>query len=231
MKAMILAAGRGERLRPLTDNIPKPLVRVNGRPIIEYTINALEVAGFKDLVVNLAHLGDKIEMGLGDGNRFKVNISYSREGMVGLETGGGIFRALPLLGTDPFVVVNGDIFCDFAYQILAGKPRGLAHIILVPNPDHNPCGDFSLTDDGAVYEGGNQSYTFSGIGIYRPELFEGCKDGKFPLAPILQQAIKRGEVSGEVYRGLWMDLGTLERLHALEKILVERPTDFLRYKT
>ena len=222
MKAMILAAGRGERLRPLTDNIPKPLVPVAGRPIIEYTIDALERAGYKDLIINVAHLGDKIEMCLREANRFNVKISYSREGPVGLETGGGIFRALPLLGKDPFVVVNGDIFCEFAYQTLAGKPRGLAHIILVPNPDHNPCGDFSLTDGGAVYEGGNQSYTFSGIGIYRPELFEGCKGGKFPLAPILQQAMRRGEVSGEVYQGLWMDLGTLERLHALEKRVAAR---------
>ncbi len=221
MKAMILAAGRGERLRPLTDNIPKPLVPVNGRPIIEYTVDALKTAGFKDLVVNLAHLGDKIEMVLGDGNRFNMNISYSREGVVGLETGGGIFRALPLLGRNPFVVVNGDIFCDYPYHTLIVKVRGLAHVILVPNPGHNPRGDFSLTDDDTVYEGGNQSYTFSGIGIYRPELFEGCRDGKFPLAPILQQAMKRGEVSGEIYRGLWMDLGTLERLRALEKRLEE----------
>ena len=222
MKAMILAAGRGERLRPLTDNMPKPLVQVNGQPIIEYTINALAVAGIKDLIVNLAHLGDKIEMNLGDGNRFDVKISYSREGEVGLETGGGIFRALPLLGKDPFAVVNGDIYCDFAYQTLVDKVPGLAHVVLVPNPNHNPCGDFSLTDDGTVYEGGRQSFTFSGIGIYRPELFEGYKDGKFPLAPILRQAMKHGKVSGEIYRGLWMDLGTLERLHGLEKILVAR---------
>jgi len=224
MKAMILAAGRGERLRPLTDNIPKPLVAVAGRPIIEYTIQALEEAGFKDLIVNLAHLGNKIEMVLQDGSRFSVNISYSREGPVGLETGGGIFHALPLLGNDPFTVVNGDIFCDFPLQTLIKKPPRLAHIILVPNPKHNPSGDFSITDNGTVYVGGNQNYTFAGIGSYQPKLFEGCKEGTYPLAPILRQAMERGDVSGEIYQGLWTDLGTLERINALEKKLLAQQT-------
>lgn len=219
MKAMILAAGRGKRLRPLTDNIPKPLLPVGGRPIIEYTIEALETAGFRDLVINLAHLGDQIESALGDGNRLNVAIQYSREGHVALETGGGIFRALRLLGKKPFLVVNGDIFSEFPYQRLLSPSNNLAHLVLVPNPPHHQQGDFALTDDGKVCQSGDSTYTFSGIGVYRPELFGGCKDGVFPLSPLLREAMDQGKVSGELYRGLWIDIGTLERLESLATVI------------
>lgn len=214
MKAMVLAAGRGERLRPLTDTRPKPLLRVGGRPLIEHTIQALVAAGFTDLVINLAHLGEQIEAALGCGERFGARIRYSYEGKTGLETGGGILHALPLLGKQPFLVVNGDIATDFPYHRLPDTIPGSAHLILVPNPEHHKKGDFAL-DQGKVLATGEQCYTFSGIGIYKPELFHACQPGKFPLAPLLRKAMAEKSVTGEVYRGFWMDIGTLERLRAL----------------
>jgi len=218
MRALILAAGRGERLRPLTDHTPKPLLEAGGRPLIEHTISALARAGFTELVVNLAHLGEQIQARLGDGSRLGVSIAYSHEGEEALETGGGIFNALPLLGDGPFAVVNGDLATDFPFERLRGHPRGLAHLALVPNPHHHPKGDFALAD-GTLSATGEPRHTFSGIGVYRPGLFSACKPGKFPLAPLLREAMAEGLVSGELYEGFWMDIGTSERLREFDERL------------
>lgn len=218
MKAMILAAGRGERMRPLTDHTPKPLLRVAGRTLIEYHMAALAAAGFDEIVINHAHLGTQIERALGDGSRYGVRISYSAEGEA-LETGGGILRALPLLGPSPFLVVNGDVWTDFPYERLRREPAGLAHLVLVDNPPHHPQGDFALVD-GLVQPQGERLLTFSGLGIYRPQLFAGCEPGRFPLAPLLRRAMAGGEVSGEYYKGRWLDVGTPQRLAELEQMLL-----------
>lgn len=208
-------------MKPLTDTTPKPLLRAGRRPLIEYTIESLADAGISDLVINLAYLGGEIEAALEDGRRFGINIRYSHEGQTGLETGGGIFQALPLLGDGPFIVVNGDIYSNFPFRRLIKLPIRLAHLVLVPNPAHNRVGDFILREDGTVCNGGGPTHTFSGIGIYRRELFEGCSPGKFRLAPLLQRATKLGEVSGELYRGFWIDVGTVQRLEYLDKKLTE----------
>ena len=222
MKAMILAAGRGERMRPLTDALPKPLLPVGGRPIIEWTIERLARSGFAEIVVNHAHLGNLIEAALGDGTRFGVSIRYSAE-REALETAGGVARALALLGHDPFVVVNGDIFCDFDFATLPSRAlgRSLAHLVLVANPAHHPLGDFALRE-GNVSDEGNPRWTFSGIGLYRPELFGPVRPGdKAQLAPLLRAAMARGLVSGEIHRGAWDDVGTPERLEMLNRKLGE----------
>jgi MurNAc alpha-1-phosphate uridylyltransferase len=219
MKAMILAAGRGERMRPLTDHVPKPLLRVAGKSLIEYQIEALLRVGITELVINHAHLGTAIERALGDGSRYGATIVYSAEGERALETGGGIYRALPLLGTGPFVVVNGDVWTDFPFARLHGRVQGLAHLVMVANPPHHPQGDFHLAH-GRLDGKGWPRLTFSGIGVYRPELFAGCRAGPFPLGPLLLQAMGRSQVSGECYRGRWCDVGTVERLQALEKELL-----------
>ncbi len=216
---MILAAGRGERLRPLTDQTPKPLIEVAGRPIIEWTIESLVGSGFTELVINVAHLGQKIIDKLGDGEKFGCKISYSEEGEVGLETGGGIYRALPLLGEQPFLVVNGDIATDFPFHTLPTELSGKAHLVLVSNPTHNAKGDFSLAAESVSNEGGDL-YTFSGIGVYHPSLFDQCHAGKFPLAPLLREAMEKKEVSGVQYSGFWLDVGTVDRLKELEQRLL-----------
>ncbi|MEN8259882.1 MAG: N-acetylmuramate alpha-1-phosphate uridylyltransferase MurU [Pseudomonadota bacterium] len=216
MKAMILAAGRGERMRPLTDRIPKPLLPVGGRPMIEYTIDALVASGFEEIVINVAWLGDMIEAWLGDGGRFGASIRYSREEGGALETAGGIVKALPLLGSDPFLVVNGDIATDFPYQRLRNVDVDLAHLILVPNPSHHGQGDFVL-EDGQVKADGEPRHTFSGIGLYRRELFESRVSGKHPLAPLLREAMAVGKVGGELYHGFWVDVGTGERFAELDR--------------
>jgi MurNAc alpha-1-phosphate uridylyltransferase len=218
MKALILAAGRGERLRPLTDYTPKPLLQVGRRPLIEYIIADLSRAGFSELVVNLAHLGEQIQTRLGDGSRFGMHVTYSQEGEDALETGGGIRQALPLLGDGPFLVVNGDVATDFPYASLRNRPDGLAHLVMVENPHHHPQGDFALQGD-KVTAVGEPKYTFSGIGVYRPELFAGRQSGKFPLAPLLREAMAKGLVSGQIYPGFWMDIGTIERLRELDERL------------
>lgn len=216
MKAMILAAGRGERMRPLTDHTPKPLLRAGGMALIEYHIHALVRAGFRDIVINHAHLGEQIERALGDGSRYQARLHYSPEGEGrALETGGGIFRALPLLGDEPFVVVNGDIWTDYPFAQLRRMPHGLAHLVLVDNPPHHPRGDFHLAGERVESEG-EPKLTFSGIGLYRRALFDGCSDGPFPLAPLLRQAMAQGQVSGEHYRGHWIDVGTPQRLSELD---------------
>ena len=218
MKVLILAAGRGERLRPYTAHTPKPLLTVGGRPLIEHIIAGLTRAGFSEFVINLAHLGEQIQSRLGDGSRLGANIAYSLEGNEALETGGGIHRALPLLGTAPFMVVNGDVATDFPYGSLKNCPQGLAHLVLVDNPAHHPQGDFAL-QGGKLDSLGEPKYTFSGIGVYRPELFASRQPGKFPLAPLLREAMAKGLVSGQLHLGFWMDIGTVERLRELDERL------------
>lgn len=224
MKAMILAAGRGERMRPLTDTTPKPLLAAGGRRLIEYHLDALRAGGFRDVVINTAHLGHQLEDALGDGSRHGLSITYSHEPPGALETGGGIRRALPLLGDAPFLVVNGDVWCDYplAAHDLAGND--LAHLVLVDNPAHHPQGDFHLAA-GRVHCNGEPRLTFSGIGYYHPALFRERADGRFPLAPLLREAMLAGRVSGEHHRGHWSDVGTPERLAALDAFLAgERRT-------
>jgi MurNAc alpha-1-phosphate uridylyltransferase len=221
MKAMILAAGRGERMRPLTDATPKPLLRIGGQTLIERHVNALAAAGIRDLVINHAHLGEQLVQALGDGAASGVEIRWSPEPPGALETGGGIFNALPLLGDAPFVVVNADIWTDFPFSELPGEPDGLAHLVLVDNPAHHPEGDFVLSSD-RVSQGGGARLTFSGIGVYRPELFSGCSAGAFPLAPLLRQAMDDGRVSGARYHGVWFDIGTPERLQEVNDVVINR---------
>ena len=222
MKAMILAAGRGERMRPLTDNVPKPLLLVAGKPLIQWHIEALQGAGITDIVINHAWLGQQIEDTLGDGAQFGVRIRYSAEGDTGLETGGGIFRALPLLtdaeNTAPFLVVNADVVTNIDFRQLPKQIAGLAHLVMVPNPAHHPQGDFAL-QDGNITDSEDSRFTFSGIGVYHPQLFSQCEDGIFPLAPLLRQAMQRGRVSGECYSGMWCDVGTPARLSEAESLL------------
>lgn len=217
MRAMILAAGRGERMRPLTDHTPKPLLPVAGKPLIEYHIEALARAGVDSIVINVAWLGQQIVDTLGSGERFGVELRFSREEPAALETAGGIHRALPLLGDEPFVVVNGDVWTDYPLAGLT-QPAGLAHLVLVDNPPHHEQGDFVL-DDGRIVDGGGQRLTFSGIGVYHPSLFAGLPDGPQPLGPLLRAAIARGQVSGEHYRGRWVDVGTPARLEQLERMV------------
>jgi MurNAc alpha-1-phosphate uridylyltransferase len=213
---MILAAGRGERMRPLTDAVPKPLLPVAGKPLLAHLIERLAQAGLRDLVINHAHLGERIVEYFGDGARFGVRIAYSPEAQGGLETGGGIFQALPLITSDPFMVVNGDIWTDYPFERLPHDLRGLAHLVLVGNPPHHPGGDFAL-EDGKVKAEGQFHLTFSGIGVYRRDLFANCRPGKFPLAPLLRSAMAHEAVTGEHYRGQWRDVGAPERLAALER--------------
>lgn len=212
---MILAAGRGERMRPLTDAIPKPLLEVGGRALIEHHILALGRAGIRELVINLAWRGSLIRHHIGEGSRYGLKITYSEEEPEALETGGGIHRALPLLGREPFWVVNGDIFCDFEYHDRHLATTGLGHLVLVPNPGHNPQGDFGLAG-GRVVANAAETWTYSGIALLRPELFADCRPGKFPLAPLLIDAMARDAISGEVFYGRWTDVGTPERLRALD---------------
>ncbi len=223
MRAMILAAGRGERLRPITDRLPKPLVPVGGRPLIEHHLHALARAGFREVVVNLAHLGAQIRASLGDGARFGLVIRYSDEGGRGLETGGGIHRALPLLGDEPFLVVNADIYTDYPFAPPPLAEGDLAHLVLVDNPTHHPRGDFRLDENGRVHAHGGPRLTFAGIGVYRPELFRRCQGGAFPLAPLLREAMAAGRVSGEHYCGRWVDVGTRERLEEANRLAEETP--------
>jgi MurNAc alpha-1-phosphate uridylyltransferase len=217
MKAMILAAGRGERMRPLTDRLPKPLLPVAGKPLIVHHIERLAAAGIRQLVINHAHLGEMIEAELGDGSAWGVEIRYSAEGRA-LETGGGIFRALPLLGEAPFLVVNGDIWCDIDFNRLQLPVGMLAHLVLVENPPHHPRGDFVL-QDRCVLDRDGERLTFSGIGLYHPQLFTGCQPGAFALAPLLRRAMDEARVSGVRHRGYWVDVGTPKRLQELDRQL------------
>lgn len=220
--AMILSAGRGERLRPLTDATPKALLKVAGEPLIVRHLRAFREAGIENVAVNLSHLGEQIRDALGDGREFGIRIRYSPEPSTPLETGGGIRQALPMLGSDPFWVVNVDVCTDYRFATPSLADGDDAHLVLVDNPAHHPEGDFQLEDD-RVREQSGMRLTFSGIGFYRPRLFEARAPGRFPLAPLLQAAIRDGRVSGEHYRGLWSDIGTAERLAEIRATLRETP--------
>ena len=211
MKAMLLAAGRGERLRPITDTLPKALVPVGGKPLIAWHLAALARAGIGDVVINLSWLGEQLQAALGDGRDFGVRISWSEEGPVALETGGGIFRALPLLGPQAFLVVSADIWTDIDFSRVRLEPDALAHLMLISNPPHHPRGDFGL-DGELVVERDDERLTYANVGVYRPEFFEGCTAGRFPLLQPLRRAIAARRVRGELYRGRWSDVGTAERL-------------------
>lgn len=218
MKAMILAAGRGERMRPLTDNTPKPLLLAAGKPIIEYSIEQLVNAGFTQLVINTAHLGEKIPESLGEGERWGVSIQYVHEGEQALETAGGIINALPYLGEEPFLVVNGDIATDYDFAALRQRTAvSWAHLVFMPNPPHHPEGDFHCAADGNVSKEGGAKYTFSGIGVYHPEAFKYRAPGVLKLRPVLEEGMAAHKISGEIFTGFWMDIGTPERLQELEK--------------
>jgi len=220
MKAMVLAAGRGERMRPITDRIPKPLVPVAGKPLIVYHLEALARAGVRDVVINLAYRGAQIREALDDGSRYGVRISYSDEGPDPIETGGGIFKALPLLGAQPFIVVNGDVWTDFDVATLPRLDGGAhAHLVMVPNPPHVARGDFALDGDAIIESDKDDRFTYSGIGVFSPEFFHDCQPGKFPLRPLLIRAIAARKLEGQVYRGMWLDIGTPERLAELEASL------------
>ena len=222
MKAMILAAGRGERMRPLTDHTPKPMLAIHGKPIVVHLIEALARAGVRDLIINHAHLGAQIEAGLGTGARYGVAIRYSPE-VRALETAGGIANALPLLGNAPFIVANGDVYSEFDFGTLATRRlagptgRDLAHLVLVPNPPHHPDGDFALADS-RVHDATEPAprHTFSGIALYHPFLFADLKRGEpARLAPLLRNAMASHQVAGELFRGAWHDVGTPQRLAEL----------------
>ena len=222
MKAMILAAGRGERMRPLTDHTPKPLLPVAGQPLIVHTIKQLVSTGFIDIVINHAYLGEQIEASLGDGSEIGAKIVYSPEGNEALETAGGIINAMHLLGDEVFLVVNGDIATDYPFAKLKAIPVALAHLVMIANPAHHPHGDFALADDGKLADDHANKLTFSGIGLYRPELFSKTLPGKSKLAPLLRAAMQEKKVSGEFYPGFWMDIGTPERLQELDDRLRKR---------
>lgn len=226
MKAMILAAGLGTRMRPLTDHLPKPLLEVGGKPLVLWHIEALARAGITDLVINTAWLGDKLEAALGDGQRYGVSIRWSHEGEP-LETAGGVVKALPLLGTSPFLVVNGDIWLRYDFRALSQRLAamdGQAHLVLVNNPAHNLRGDFALEADRItpattlqVANDGEHRFTFAGLSVLHPDLFAGLPEGKRALAPLLREAIAAGRVTGEYFPGPWVDVGTPERLAELDR--------------
>jgi len=218
----VLAAGRGERLRPITDTLPKPLVAVGGKPLIVYHLEALARAGVRDVVINLSWLADKLRAALRDGSEHGVRITYTDEGPVALETGGGIFNALQLLGPGPFLVVNGDTFTDIDLGALQSKAAAdvragaLARLVLVPNPPQHSRGDFALEADRIVARETDR-LTYSGVGLFRPERFAGCTPGRCPLLPLLQRAITAGRLLGERHLGEWCDVGTPQRLAELDK--------------
>jgi len=224
MRALILAAGRGERMRPLTEDLPKPLLRAGGQPLIDYHIQALARGGIREIVVNLSWHGEKLRSYLGDGARYGVTFAFSEEGPEPLETGGGIHHALHLLGPGAFWVVNGDIACDYQFTRRTLPSGALAHLVLVPNPSHNQQGDFCLSG-GRIVAGppaGPGTRTFAGISVLDPQLFADATPGRFPLAPLLRAAAERGAVTGEEYPGRWTDVGTPGRLLALDAELTAR---------
>ena len=212
MKAMILAAGLGTRMGELTRDLPKPLLAVNGKPLIVQLVESLVAAGFAELVVNLAYLGERIEAALGDGSRFGARIAYSREPDGPLGTGGGVRRALPLLGAAPFLLVNADVRCGYPFARLRRPLSGLAYLVLVDNPAHNPAGDFALRPDGRLVNQGEPMLTFSGVSAIDPRLLHGSDDGAFGLTPLLRAAAAAGQLHGEHFAGTWLDVGTPDRL-------------------
>lgn len=217
MRGMILAAGRGERMGSLTQNTPKPLLRVNNRYLIEYSIAALRKADIREIVINISYQREQIKLALGDGSQYGVAIQYSEE-EERLETGGGILQALPLLGSEPFIVISSDIITDYPLENLPWQPQALAHLVLVDNPCFHPRGDFCLNGQ-QIYSGGSPTFTFSNIGIYRPELFVDCKPGHFRLGDLLYQAAAHRRVTGEYFNGLWHNIGTAEQLNSVPDVL------------
>ncbi len=214
MRAMILAAGRGERLRPITDEIPKPLIDVGGQSLIERRLENLRSAGIRTVVINLGWLGDRIVERVGTGAQYGLEVIYSQEGDNILETGGGIHKALPMLGSEAFLVVNGDIYTDMPVPEVELASESLGHLVMVPTPDYRDSGDFNL-EAGLIRNGVDAAYTFSGVAFYRPEFFDGCEAGRFSIAPMLRAAADHGQLSGSLYEGFWADAGTPERLETL----------------
>ena len=235
MKALVFAAGLGERMRPLTDTTPKPLLEAGGRPLVAWHLDRLAAAGVRDVVLNTSWLAAQFPATLGDGSRWGLRLHYAFEGDTPLETGGGMLHALPLLGDAPFLAVNGDVWCDFDFARLPREPAGEAHLVLVDNPDHHPDGDFRLDADGRIHDDGEPRLTFAGIGIYRPSLLDGWRAAvgsaygvdaeppRFKLAPLLRAAMARNAVTGLHHRGRWTDVGTPARLHALSRDLAAAP--------
>jgi N-acetyl-alpha-D-muramate 1-phosphate uridylyltransferase len=225
--ALIFAAGLGERMRPLTDRTPKPLLAVRGKPLVVWHLEKLAAIGVHYVVMNTSHLADQFPEALGDGSRWGLRIRYAYEGPVPLETGGGMLNALTLLGPEPFIAINGDIWTDADFSQLPAEPRGVAHLMLVDNPSHHPEGDFALDQQGVVHNDGDARLTFSGIGVYRRELLDNWRDvigdnadanakpPRFKIAPVLRAAINQGAITGTHYRGAWTDVGTPERLASL----------------
>jgi MurNAc alpha-1-phosphate uridylyltransferase len=219
MKAFILAAGRGERMRPLTDHTPKPLLPAGGKPLIVWHLERLATAGFKEIVVNHAHLGSQIEAALGDGAQWGLHIQYSPEPPGALETAGGIAAALPLLGNEPFLVVNGDVYCDIDFGRFL-KSTADAHLVMVPNPAHHNSGDFSLDGARVITADGEQTFTYSGVAVFAPAFFAEVKPGSvMKLRPLLDAAIAAGTLTGERHTGRWVDVGTPQRLAELDQEL------------
>lgn len=227
MKALIFAAGLGERMRPLTDTTPKPLLPVAGKPLVEWHLEKLAAIGIEEVVINTSWLAEQFPATLGDGTRWGLRIRYSYEGTTPLETGGGMLHALPLLGDEPFLLVNGDIWTDFDFARLPREPDGLAHLVMVDRPPQATHGDFALDDDGCVRADGEHRLTYSGIGMYRPQLFDDWRaivpepviangQPKFPLAPLLRAHMAAGRIRGEHHRGRWTDVGTPQRLAQLD---------------
>lgn len=223
MRAMILAAGRGARCRPLTDEQPKPLLSVGGKPMILHHLQRFKQAGIREVVINLAYLGEKIEQRFGDGSQLGLSIQYSYEDPV-LETGGGIAKALRYLGADPFLVVSGDVVTDYPFERLVNfSPAGLAHLVLVDNPPHHLKGDYSILEDGRISDTHPPFLNFGGIGVYRPALFENCPQGAFPLPLLFKKAFLNRAVTGEYYAGFWHNIGTVEQLEMINQLLSSSP--------
>ncbi len=218
MKAMILAAGRGERMRPLTNRKPKPLLEVAGRALLDYHLERLARAKIDEVVINVARHGSQIRDYVGDGGRWGLRVAISDEGPQALETGGGIRHALPLLGSEPFWLVNGDVYSDYTFQPRGLRGGALAHLVLVPNPEHHPGGDFALTA-GRVHDGEGPRFTYSGLAVIHPDIVANLAPGRFPLGPLLIEAARQGRITGELYAGLWTDVGTPGRLAELERAL------------
>lgn len=232
MKALIFAAGRGERMRPLSDVTPKPLLRASGKRLIEWHLERFAANGVREVVINISHLAEEFPKALGDGARYGLHIEYSREGDTPLETGGGMLHALPLLGRQPFIAVNGDIWSDFDFGSLPGEPQGLAHLVLVDNPPHHAQGDFGIDDAGKLLPfpdsvGAARALTFAGIGVYRPELLNDWRDvigeasgaqenpPRFSIVPLLRAAIAQNRIGWQPHHGAWFDIGTPQRLQEL----------------
>lgn len=236
MRALIFAAGRGERMRPLTDHLPKPLLAVGGKPLIVHHLEKLAAIGVREVVINTAHLAECFPAQLGDGGQWGLRLHYAHEGAQALETGGGMLNALRWLGDAPFIALNGDVWTDLDFARLAAEPAGLAHLVLVDNPAHNPAGDFVLRTDGQVDEDGGARLTFAGLGSYRPQLLDdwqhilgnapGTADTppRFKLAPLLRAAMRQGQITGEHHPGTWADIGTPERLAEINQQAITVPS-------